>query len=137
VDPSKIAHAVLAKRMNVREPGSAPNIGDRIPYVYVTAPKGDRIEHADYVDKEHRKIDYAHYLTNQLTNPIMQLMAAITPSMAGSRVTVKSSTKDIEKEVQRLVFRPAIGASLTTQKGLQDIRGFFASHKGACRSSHA
>jgi DNA polymerase elongation subunit (family B) len=130
VDPSKIAHAVLAKRMNAREPGSAPNIGDRIPYVYVVAPKdtlqGERIEHADYVDRTDKRVDFSHYLTNQLTNPVMQLMSAIAPAMPGSRVTDKSSTKEIEKEVHRLVFRPACAASLTTQKGLQDIRGFFS-----------
>lgn len=143
VDPSKIAHAVLAKRMNARKPGSAPNVGERIPYVYVVAPKdtlqGDRIEHADYLERSKRKIDYAHYLTNQLTNPVLQLMSVIAPSMPGARVTDKSSAKDIEKEVHRLVFRPAISASLTTQKGLWDIRGFFATapHKGARGSTHA
>ena len=61
VDPSKIAHVVLAKRMNDREAGSAPAIGERIPYVYVVAPKGtlqgDRIEHPDYLHQERRKID--------------------------------------------------------------------------------
>ena len=37
---AKSAHAELAKRMRQRDPGSAPNVGDRVPYVIVQAPKG-------------------------------------------------------------------------------------------------
>ena len=56
-DPDRIAHAVLAKRMAERDPGSAPAVGDRVPYVYVLpapgeergALQGDRIEHPDHL----------------------------------------------------------------------------------------
>ncbi|XP_046684909.1 DNA polymerase delta catalytic subunit-like [Homalodisca vitripennis] len=37
------AHDILARRMQQRDPNSAPSIGDRVPYVIVTHPKGARL----------------------------------------------------------------------------------------------
>ena len=34
-NPTSIAHKVLADRMRDRDPGNAPAINDRVPYVYV------------------------------------------------------------------------------------------------------
>ena len=52
--PHQIAHWVLARRMYARDPGSAPQPNDRVPYVFVEPPRegalmGERIEHVDYV----------------------------------------------------------------------------------------
>jgi hypothetical protein len=52
--PHHIAHWVLARRMYERDPGSAPQANDRVPYVFIETDKphplmGDRIEHVDYV----------------------------------------------------------------------------------------
>ena len=35
----KQAHCELAGRMQKRDPGSAPQLGDRVPYVFVVKPK--------------------------------------------------------------------------------------------------
>lgn len=81
-DPTRIAHKVLADRMKLRDPGSAPQVNDRIPYVYIehdTKKKkllqGDKIEHPKYIIENDIKIDYTFYITNQLLNPICQLLA--------------------------------------------------------------
>jgi DNA polymerase elongation subunit (family B) len=37
---TKIAHVELAKKMRVRDPATAPSMGDRVPYVIVKAAKG-------------------------------------------------------------------------------------------------
>ena len=37
---NKQAHVELAMRMRKRDPGSAPNVGDRVPYVIIQAAKG-------------------------------------------------------------------------------------------------
>lgn len=37
---SKQAHTELAERMRKRDPGTAPNVGDRVPYVIIQAGKG-------------------------------------------------------------------------------------------------
>ena len=36
---AKQAHVELAKRMRKRDAGSAPNLGDRVPYVIIKASK--------------------------------------------------------------------------------------------------
>lgn len=127
VDPDRIAHVVLAKRMNAREPGSAPNIGERMPYVHVVAKKGtlqgDRIEHPEYL--KGAKIDYGHYLTNQLMKPLGQLFAVLIESVPGSRATRGSTAKAIDADVHRIVFSPAINSLPTAQGGLQNIASFF------------
>ena len=38
---NKQAHVELAMRMRKRDPGSAPNVGDRVAYVIIQAAKGE------------------------------------------------------------------------------------------------
>jgi DNA polymerase elongation subunit (family B) len=38
---NKQAHTELAARMRIRDPGSAPVLGDRVPYVFIKGPKGE------------------------------------------------------------------------------------------------
>ena len=37
---AKQAHVELANKMRKRDPGSAPKLGDRVPYVIIAAAKG-------------------------------------------------------------------------------------------------
>lgn len=37
---AKQAHVVLAEKMKKRDPGTAPKLGDRVPYVIIAASKG-------------------------------------------------------------------------------------------------
>jgi DNA polymerase delta subunit 1 len=72
-NPEQIAHRVLADRMSERDPGNKPQVGDRIPYIYVAARRdekkqGDRIEHYDYVKEKNLKPDVEFYITNQIQN---------------------------------------------------------------------
>ena len=50
---SKQAHCELAERMRKRDPGSAPQLGDRVPYVFIKKPKNtpayDKAEDPLYV----------------------------------------------------------------------------------------
>ena len=56
--------------MTKRDPGNKPSAGTRIPYLYIVNKKaklqGDRIETPDFILKNDLKIDYAHYITNQI-----------------------------------------------------------------------
>ena len=96
-NPKQIAHKVLADRIAEREPGNKPTSGDRIPFVYIinpekvrisklkgaekkNAPKilqGDCIEIPSYIkaNADTCKIDYTHYISHQLMNPLSQLFA--------------------------------------------------------------
>ena len=96
-NPDQIAHAVLAGRMKTRDEGSAPQVGDRLAYVYVAERKdqkkqGDKIEHVDYVRQHKLKPDVEFYITNQLQNPIAQMFALALEQLEGykERVSYKA-----------------------------------------------
>jgi DNA polymerase elongation subunit (family B) len=78
-NPAQIAHSVLAERIGMRDPGNKPKSGDRIKFVYIVnknakALQGDRIETPDFIVNNKIKIDYTHYITNQIMKPIQQLL---------------------------------------------------------------
>ena len=84
-DRSKIAHAVLADRMEARDKGTAPKVGDRIPYIYIQVPKnkfvallqGDFIEDPAFIAKNKLRIDYLVYLNSQLRKPCAQFLELV------------------------------------------------------------
>jgi DNA polymerase elongation subunit (family B) len=87
-NPGQIAHRVLADRMGERDPGTAPQVGDRLPYIYVANRKdekkqGDKIEHVDYVRAKGLKPDTEFYITNQIQNPVAQLFALAIENLDG------------------------------------------------------
>lgn len=99
-NPEGIAHKVLADRMAERNPGNKPKPNDRIPYAYIKLkdtdiydynnlyksgakkgkpkPKkilqGDRIEHPEYIKEKNLKLDYDFYISNQIMNPVKQVL---------------------------------------------------------------
>ena len=77
-NPQQIAHWVLAERIGKRDPGNKPKSGERIKFIYFNnsnpkALQGDRIETPEFIQESKLKIDYNHYITNQLMKPIQQL----------------------------------------------------------------
>jgi len=96
-NPDQLAHVVLAKRMKERDPGSAPQVGDRIPFVYVSERKqhkkqGDRIEHLDYVRQRNLTPDAEFYVTNQIQNPVAQLFALALEKLEGYKQRINYTT---------------------------------------------
>jgi DNA polymerase elongation subunit (family B) len=92
-NPDQIAHRVLADRMEARDPGNAPQVGDRLPYVYVASRRdekkqGDKIEHVDYVRERSLTPDTEFYITNQIQNPVAQLFALAIEQLEGYRAKV-------------------------------------------------
>jgi len=76
--PDSIAHNVLAQRIGRRDPGNKPRGNDRIPFAYIQAPatvklQGDRIETPSFIQKNGLKLDYVHYITNQIAKPVSQI----------------------------------------------------------------
>lgn len=77
-NPNQIAHKVLANRIGERDPGNKPKPGDRVKYLFVINDKpkalmGERIETPEFILSSKVKIDYTHYITNQLMKPLQQL----------------------------------------------------------------
>ena len=95
-NPQGIAHKVLADRMAERNPGNKPKPNDRIPYMFRVVDEtpihngyykngkeklkkrnilqGDRIEHPDYMEEKNIKIDYKYYISNQIMNPVKEIL---------------------------------------------------------------
>ena len=86
--------------MAERDPGNKPRANDRIPYAYIklsdhllydsdnpyksgkrkgqkrarNVMQGDRIEHLDYIQDNQIDLDYNFYITNQIMNPVKQVL---------------------------------------------------------------
>ncbi|KAJ1401242.1 Ribonuclease H-like superfamily [Sesbania bispinosa] len=77
----KAAHVELAERMRKRDAATAPNVGDRVPYVIVKAAKGakayERSEDPIYVLENNIPIDPQYYLENQISKPILRIFEPI------------------------------------------------------------
>jgi len=96
--PGQIAHRVLADRMEERDPGNKPQVGDRLAYLYVTERKGekkqgDKIEHVDYAREKGLKPDVEFYITNQIQNPVAQLFALALEQLEGYRPSIQNNYK--------------------------------------------
>ena len=85
-DWKKIAHVVLANKINERTPGEAPQSGDRIEYAVIKIQnptpgikllQGDIIETPEYIHKNNLQVDYLFYLTNQIMNPALQFLELV------------------------------------------------------------
>mmetsp|Transcript_23775 Transcript_23775/g.44146 ORF Transcript_23775/g.44146 Transcript_23775/m.44146 type:complete len:286 (+) Transcript_23775:3-860(+) len=78
---AKQAHVELAMRMKKRDPGTAPNVGDRVAYVIIqagkNAPAYEKSEDPVYVLENNLPIDTEYYLTNQLSNPLTRIFEPI------------------------------------------------------------
>lgn len=78
---AKQAHVELANRMAKRDAGSAPKLGDRVPFVIVAASKGTpaymKSEDPLYVLENNIPIDTQYYLDNQLSKPLTRIFEPI------------------------------------------------------------
>ena len=67
--------------MKKRDAGSAPQLGDRVPYVIIAAAKGTaaymKSEDPIYVLENNIPIDTQYYLENQLSNPLLRIFEPI------------------------------------------------------------
>ncbi|KAH1181263.1 hypothetical protein KIL84_002197 [Mauremys mutica] len=67
--------------MRRRDPGSAPSLGDRVPYVIVSAAKGVaaylKSEDPIYVLENNMPIDTQYYLEQQLAKPLLRVFEPI------------------------------------------------------------
>ena len=150
-DPKRISHKVLADRMKERDPGSAPQSNDRIPYVYILIKnekkntlQGDKIEHPNFIIENNIEIDYQFYITNQIKNPICQLLALTIENIPrSSKANINFHIDIIKKkfpeklkqideinkfkanEVEKLIFQDLITKLNNKKNNHQTITDFF------------
>jgi DNA polymerase elongation subunit (family B) len=148
-NPKQIAHNVLAERIGVREPGNKPAPGDRIPYIYIETTgkklQGEKIETPSYIKDHKLKIDYGHYITNQIMNPIVQIYSLVLMDMKEFRrrkvsfiqelgalketleeSKYKKKEQDLkDKEVEKILFDPYLIIAKNKKNNNKMITSFF------------
>ncbi|CAF1084651.1 unnamed protein product [Adineta steineri] len=98
---NKQPHAELANKMRKRDPGSAPNLGDRVPYVIIPGtknqPASERAEDPVYVLDNNVPIDTKYYLEQQISKPLLRIFEPILGDskaesilLRGEHTTVKT-----------------------------------------------
>lgn len=84
----KQAHVELATKVAKRDPGNAPKLGDRIPYVIISGTKNtpayQKAEDPIYVLENNIPIDTNYYLENQLSKPLIRIFEPILGDSAES-----------------------------------------------------
>lgn len=104
-------HARLARKMYMRDPGSAPSSGARLQFMFVeskdpNAKQWTKAEDPEYVQKNGLKPDPVYYLEHQLKKPMIQLFELVM--------------KDPES-----LFREPMRKYRNKQVGQTDITSFF------------
>uniref|UniRef100_A0A7S1TGT0 DNA polymerase n=1 Tax=Compsopogon caeruleus TaxID=31354 RepID=A0A7S1TGT0_9RHOD len=83
---AKQAHVVLAEKMRARNPGTAPSLGDRVPYVITKGAKNsaayERAEDPLFCLEHSIPIDNAYYLENMLRKPLERIFEPIMTNVA-------------------------------------------------------
>lgn len=111
----KQAHVELANKMKKRDAGTAPKLGDRVPYVFTKQAKGTpaymKAEDPIYVLENNIPIDTNYYLENQLSKPLIRIFEPILGDKAESQLLKGDHTRT------RAVVTSKVGAlSMFTQK---------------------
>lgn len=98
-------HVLLADRMAKRDPLTAPNIGDRVPYVIVSGTKNSKMsENAEdpiYVLENNVPIDNSYYLENQLKNPLTRLLEPVIGSKGVNDVFHGAHTRRVTQKMPK------------------------------------
>jgi DNA polymerase elongation subunit (family B) len=76
--------------MRERDPGSAPQINDRVQYAFVVtdnpkALQADRVEDPKFIQENKLPLDYAFYIKSQITEPVKQLFSLVVHELPGAR----------------------------------------------------
>jgi DNA polymerase elongation subunit (family B) len=102
-------HVCLARRIKERDPGNAPQLNDRIPFVTIVVPEkkkvkilqGEKIEHPEYILEKKLKIDYLFYLTNQIMNPSKQFLELIMKPAEAEKLFRDFIVEEEDKRIGR------------------------------------
>lgn len=95
----KQVHIELAKRMKKRDPGSAPVLGDRIPYVIINSSSTKNYEKSEdplYALEHSLPIDVKYYLENQLTKPLLRIFDPILGEKRAKELLNGSHTRTVK-----------------------------------------
>jgi len=123
--PDTIAHYQLVQKMKLRDPGSAPKPGDRVPFVYIDIqdPKAlswKKVEDPEYVLSNNISIDTLYYLEHQLKNPLKTIFDILLGELKCNEMFNRPSLIKAKKEEKE-----SIHTAKRIKENNHDIRTFF------------
>lgn len=128
-DGSMPAHAVVAQKMRSR----GLSVPDRVPFVFIVASgkmQGDRAEDPAWVAENGLQVDIAHYITNQISKPVMDRLGLIVPDLASGRgweryIDAARRAQRPAQDAAERAERPAIAAAERLRLGMPSIEKYF------------
>lgn len=118
---AKVAHVELAKRMRIRDPGNAPQVGDRVHYVIIAGSKAakqhERAEDPLYVLDNNISLDTSYYL-DCLNKPLCRILEPCIPSSEGGPEALFKGGAHTMKKVKSF-STGALSKFMTTKKILR------------------
>lgn len=110
------AHITLAKRMQIRDPASAPKLGDRVPFVIVKPQYTERAqkhhktsalvsecsEDPKYAERMGMEVDTYYYATEKLIPTFLRILA---PVLAPKELASAPPTDFVQATRQRNLYR--------------------------------
>lgn len=126
-DPQRIAHKVLADRIQLRDPGNAPAAGDRISYVFIKPAagqvasklQGDRIETPAYVKERGLALDGPYYIDHQISKPVAQMFGVMLELMPGFQQSMLPANYDEMSMELQIAVRERVASALLFDAALQ------------------
>ncbi|XP_075212279.1 DNA polymerase delta 1, catalytic subunit isoform X2 [Lycorma delicatula] len=134
---AKQAHVELANKMRKRDPGTAPKLGDRVPYIIVAASKGtpayQKAEDPIYVLENSIPIDFSYYLENQLSKPLLRIFSPILGDKAESILLRGDHTRTKAVVTSRVGALSAFTKKKETCLGCKSILPASEEHSPVCK----
>lgn len=119
-DDQKVAHAILAQRIDARKPGLGPKSGESVKYLYVNEiekydpfqkkmirvklhdfenkmPKSEKIEDYEYVVEQNLEVDKYWYLSQQALKNVIRVFEPITDNP--SKLVIPSMSRQQRKQL--------------------------------------
>lgn len=121
------AQVTLGTRIAKRDPGNAPQSNERLKYIYIEKKakkgekilQGDKIETPEYIKENKLKIDYLHYITNQLQNPLTQLFIPLLLPQS------KLSEKEQFKQIEKVMFSKSLRYAKNKKNNQKSLESWF------------
>ncbi|XP_063912285.1 DNA polymerase delta catalytic subunit [Zophobas morio] len=133
---AKQAHVELSKKMTKRDPGNAPKLGDRIPYVIIAATKNarafEKAEDPIYVLENNIPIDSQYYLQNQLSKPLIRIFQPILGDNAESVLLRGEHTRTKTMVTSKVGALAAFTKKKETCLGCRSVLPAGSEHEAVC-----
>jgi len=115
-------HVVLSRKLALRDAGSAPSPGDRVPYVFINTgnyehKQYEKVEDPVYAKEHNLTIDTLYYVEHQLKNPLVQLLSVLQDDPEAFFKNIIEEIKFSQKDDRR--------KSKNALKGQNEITNFF------------